>query len=192
QVDVANNKNPFSILINLSKLLARPAIYKETDPHASINIDSVRLAATTNNFFGLRTATGSANNYYPNSTHCSPLSFMVENNRRGQDGILYLISKTKLVTGLVNLLAELGKPAKNEGRGKVLSGLIKIMGQVKMISTDTLPANGFDFYDYLTNSTDGLLTKLALYPDTRSTNLNSSDWNGVSDSVFFIRDYLSS
>jgi hypothetical protein len=185
-----NNRDPYPILTKLAKLLTRPAIYMETDSTSGTLFESVRLASSSGSF-GLRSSSGSSSNYYPNANQRSILSFLVENNRRYQDGLLNLLSKTKILTGLVNMMGALGKSEKATGRGQVLDGLIKIMAEVKIVSGDTLPANGFNLYDYLTNGTDGLLTKLAAYPDTRSSDLSTSDWDGVSDSVFFIRDYFS-
>ncbi len=183
----ANNKDPYPILTKLAKLLSRPAIFKETDISTpGVQYESVRLAATSNGQFGLRSATLSTANYYPNANQRSLLSFLVENNRRYQDGALNLLSKTKILTGLVNLMGALGKPDKASGRGQVLDGLIRIMAEVKLTSENPT-AIQFNIQTYI----DENLTKLSTYPDTRSSDLSSSDWDGVSDSVFFIRDYLS-
>jgi hypothetical protein len=183
----ANNKDPYPILTNLAKLLSRPAIFKETDiTTASVTYESVRIAATNNGTFGLRSASLSTSNYYPSANQRSILSFLVENSRRYQDGALNLLSKTKILTGLVNLMGAMGKSDKAIGRGQILSGLIQIMAEVKLTSEGPSPIQ-FDIQTYI----DENLTKLAAYPDTRSSDLSTSDWDGVSDSVFFIRDYFS-
>jgi hypothetical protein len=183
----ANNKDPYPILTNLAKLLSRPAIFKETDIESpGVTYESVRIAATNNGTFGLRSASLSTSNYYPSVNQRSILSFLVENSRRYQDGALNLLSKTKILTGLVNLMGAMGKSNKATGRGQILSGLIQIMAEVKLTSEGPSPIQ-FDIQTYI----DENLTKLAAYPDTRSSDLSTSDWDGVSDSVFFIRDYFS-
>ncbi|NBU96641.1 MAG: hypothetical protein EBS19_00285 [Spirochaetia bacterium] len=182
----ANNKDPYPILTKLAKLLARPAIFKETDiTTGGVTYESVRIASTNNGVFGLRSASLSSSNYYPNTNQRSTLSFLVENTRRYQDGVLNLLSKTKILTGLVNLMGTLGRSDKATGRGQILSGLIQIMAEVKLTSENP-SATQFNIQTYI----DENITKLAAYPDTRSSDLSSNDWYGVSDAVFFIRDYL--
>jgi hypothetical protein len=56
------------------------------------------------------------------------------------------------------------------------------------VDSDSPTTNQYNLQSYIKELRD----RIAAYPDTRSLNLESADWNGVNDSVAFFRDYLSS
>ncbi|MCB1144409.1 MAG: hypothetical protein KDK54_19300 [Leptospiraceae bacterium] len=205
QVDVANNKNPHSLLSDLSKLLARPFFFNETTDYVSSNtsgsslmnptcsassckplIPSVRMVVTTSNTYGIRTPKAGSSDFYPNTGLRSLVSILIENNRRYQDGALNLLSKTDILTGLTAMAGSLGKSEKKNARQLIFSGLIKILGEIK-VTADSPTSSQFDLQTYITEVRD----RIATYPDSRSSDLSSSDWDNVSDSVYFLRDYLS-
>ncbi|MDX1958000.1 MAG: hypothetical protein SFU98_05475 [Leptospiraceae bacterium] len=202
QVDVANNKNPHSLLVNLSRLLARPNILDETDTASLVNdgsvnpirtcpatcpptIQSVKLVGSAS-FTGIRSPSMLSSEYYPRSGLRSMVSLLSENTRKFQDGALNLVGKTNLLTSLVRMLAILGESDKKNARETILLSLRTIVNEIK-IDSDNPTTTQFNLQTYIKEVRD----RIATYPDTRSTNLNDSSWDGVNDSVAFFRDYLS-
>ena len=198
QVDVINNKNPYTLLINLSKILARPYYFETSDPtsfdSSLINptytspptVPQLRIVGMSSSS-GLRSPSMTSGEYLPRSNLRSVISLLSENNRKFQDGVLNLVGKTSLLTGLGKFLASLGNPEKVEARKKIISGLRKIAEEIKL-TADSPTQVQYNLQTYLQE----LRNRIAAYPDTRSNNLNSSDWDGVNDSVAFFRDYFSS
>ncbi|MCB1179815.1 MAG: hypothetical protein KDK36_19720 [Leptospiraceae bacterium] len=197
QVDASAGKNPHSILTDLSKILARPYYYSVADPVSSDTttqptnsspptIPHLRVAGLSSTT-GLRSPSMTSGEYLPNKNYRSVISLLSEKTRKYQDGALNLVGKTNLLTGLVKMLATLGSDAKLNARKQIMSGLRKVVNEIK-VDADSPSTSQYNIQSYFKELKD----RIAAYPDTRSTNLDSSDWDGVNDSVAFFRDYLSS
>jgi len=198
QVDVANNKNPHTLLVNLSKILARPYILDEEDPVSKDNtitlpalttgpmIPSVRIDGSSS-ITGIRSPAMTSQEYLPKPSLRSLISLLSERDRKYQDGIINLLSKTNILTNLFKLLHAIGDPSKQNARKQILYGLFLIANEIK-VDSDFPATHQYNLQSYFKELKD----KIATYPDTRSTNLNSPDWAGVEDSVAFFRDYFSS
>ncbi|MCX7999035.1 MAG: hypothetical protein N3A69_08820, partial [Leptospiraceae bacterium] len=197
QVDTANNKNPYTLLINLSKILSRPYYFEAQDPTSFDTniitpnytsppvIPQLRIVGISSST-GMRSPSMTSGEYLPRSNLRSVISLLSENTRKFQDGVLNLVGKTNLVTGLGKFLATLGSSEKTGARKKIISGLRKIVNEIKL-NADSPAPNQYNLQTYLNE----LKNRIASYPDSRSTDLNSTDWDGVSDSVDFFRDYFS-
>ena len=192
--------NAFPILTDLVKILARPYLTTGTEVVSGvggITYLKVRGATGANS---MRSPNMTQAEYYPDCQddpfgNCNGtadnnmrmlVSLLSENNRRFQDGLLNLVGRSNLLTGLTGMLAELGAPDRAPGRAKFMSGLKGFITNTKL--TAEAPA-AFQF-DIGTLFTD-IVNKLAAYPDTRSTDLTSTDWEGVDDVVSLTRDFLS-
>ncbi|MCB1156080.1 MAG: hypothetical protein KDK45_01145 [Leptospiraceae bacterium] len=196
QVDVANSKNPFTLLVGLSKVLARPNIFSTPDPVSSGNlslpvanpapptIPSVRIKMSSTSY-GIRTPNALISDYYPNDTLRPVISLLSENERKYQDGLLNLLSKTDLLTKLINAFAKLGASDKKEGRDLIISGIQTIVKEIK-VSSDSPTVEQYNLQTYINEKA----VELAAYPDSRSTDTTDASWNGVNDSVQFVRDYF--
>lgn len=187
QVDVATNKNPYTLLTDLSKTLSRPFFYIAPDQYSG---------GGTPNIVEFRTAYGDsirnpnavdATDYQANSSVFSPISFLVESQRRFQDGILVLVAKTDLITNLVQMFVAMGLPAKKTGKDKILLAVQQILGEIKIDSDGVTAPNQYNLQLFVSEK----ITKLAAYPDTRSTDVTTNDWTGVDESLAFVRDYFS-
>ncbi|MEM7181034.1 MAG: hypothetical protein AAF518_08980 [Spirochaetota bacterium] len=199
QVDESNSKNPHSILASLSKILARPYIYSGEDPVSTSSSGYMKDSAPTttptifrfrlagsSSFTGIRSPEMTSSEYYPSSSYRTPVSFLVENSRKFQDGVLSLVSKTSMLDNFIPAFAKLGTSANASGRSLIMSGLAKIVGEIK-VTSDSPSSSQYNIQTYLKTKID----TLAAYPDSRSSDVSSSDWDGVTDSVNFAKDYLS-
>jgi hypothetical protein len=133
-------------------------------------------------------------NYWPDNSLRSLLSLLVEpytsrfNNLRGaQDGVLSLLSQTKLISSTASMLNELSKAGRKAGRDKVVAGLIKILGEVK-ISSENPTSVQFNLQTTMQTITEDLKT----YVRGRTSQTPSDPtWSKVDSVVQFLRDYFS-
>ncbi len=191
QVDVANNKNPYTLLTDLSKILSRPYLFINTDnsvvrgdPYApKPSIIDIRL--TDDN--PIRNPTATAPEYLPSDIIFSPIGILVESQRKFQDGVVMLAAKTDFITSLVQMFVSLGDSSKKSGRDKIWAAIQKIMGEIKVNSDGGTATNQYNLQQYVSEK----VAVLAGYPDNRSKNVTDSSWSGVNDSVAFARDYFS-
>ncbi|HNO21896.1 MAG TPA: hypothetical protein PKK94_02885, partial [Leptospiraceae bacterium] len=200
QVDVANSKNPFTLLTSLTKILARPNVLTEQDPD-SFNtamvfpactggcpptIPSIRIQGSSSTT-GIRNPSALSSEYYPKKNLRPMISVLSENQRKFQDGMLNLVAKTDLLTNTIRTLAFLGSSSRTAAREKIFNGLYKIMDNIRIDSDQTSTTLQYNLQTYIKEVRD----RIAVYPDSRNTSdLTGSSWDGVSDSVAFIRDYL--
>lgn len=187
QVDVATNKNPYSLLTSLSKTLSRPFFYVTADQYSG---------GSTPSIVEFRTAFGDsirnpnavdATDYQANHSVFSPISFLVESQRRFQDGTLVLVAKTDLITNLVQMFVAMGAPEKKIGKDTILIAIQSILGEIKIDSDGPTAANQYNLQLFVSEK----IIELSLYPDTRSPDVTNADWAGVNDSIAFVRDYFS-
>ena len=191
QVDVANNKNPYEILTDLSKLLSRPYLLKEGDntaiPNPQYGVKPTILSFRLTDDNPIRNASATSLEYQPSEFVFSPLSFLIESQRRFQDGALTLFSKTDSSNYLIRFLAVLGESSRTSQRNKFWIAIQKILGEIK-INSDGIPSsNQFNLEQWVLEK----VNELATYPDNKSTNVRHTSWAGVDDSIAFYRDYFS-
>lgn len=62
----------------------------------------------------IRSPTATPGEYLPSDIIFSPISFLVESQRRFQDGAIILVAKTDLLTNLVQMFVSLGDSTKNQ------------------------------------------------------------------------------
>ncbi|EPG73311.1 hypothetical protein LEP1GSC058_2386 [Leptospira fainei serovar Hurstbridge str. BUT 6] len=220
----ATPQNPVTILSRLAELLSRPyAFYGPDTTNGTVtnptppSIYQIRINGIT---YGLRNPSGGVSDYQPDDTFRSFLSILTENTRRFQDGMLNLISKTRLVSGLAQFLAQLGDASHADSFALIAPALENIMGETLLISecagaTDdtsfqTLCPTKFDiqggviywFRDHIVEYPN---PQLFCNPDPtfvcgggstyfapRSANIYDSTWDDVGNFANNIRDYMSS
>ncbi|MCB1189636.1 MAG: hypothetical protein H7A23_17635 [Leptospiraceae bacterium] len=192
QVDEANDKNPFTILANIAKVVCRPLFITTTDYYTtSVSIDAIivdgddyDVSTTTNTSF--RKPTMLEDEYYPRNTLYTPISFLIENQRRYQDGILNLLSKTDLMSQLSMFLGELGVSSRSTGKDKIISGLQTIVSEIKW--DDESPSDvQYNIGQWIKEQRDKLVNFTCADLD-----VSDSCWNDVNEYVALVRDYLSS
>lgn len=191
QTDVVTNKNAFSLLIDLSKLLSRPYVLKELDSAVIPNpqyptkptILSIRL--TDDN--PLRNPTATQAEYQPSEFINSPIGLLIEGQKRFQNGALNLFAKTDSINFLIRLLSSLGEPSRASFRTRLMTSLQRMSNEIKINSDGATSSVQFNFQQWVFEQ----VSQLAVYPDTRSTNVRDSSWAGVDDSLAFVRDYFS-
>ncbi|MBP9161706.1 MAG: hypothetical protein KBF99_00925 [Leptospiraceae bacterium] len=184
-------KNPFTLLTDLSKILSRPYLLVDVDntsipsPPYTTKPTLINIRLTDDN--PIRSPTATPGEYLPSDIIFSPISFLVESQRRFQDGAIILVAKTDLLTNLVQMFVSLGDSTKKSGRDKIWAAVQRIMGQIKVNSDGATAANQYNLQQFIIEK----VAVLAAYPDNRSKNVTDSSWSGVNDSVAFARDYFS-
>lgn len=192
QTDVATNKNAYSLLTDLTKILIRPYLYKDTDNNTFTNYGaSARPIIINFRFDGgndiMRNPQATAADYRPSDLVFTQIAFMIESKRRYEDGILNLVAKTDTVSRLINMVALLGESSRTSARNKIIPALQNMLKEIKIDSDGATASNQFNLQQYINEKRD----ELAAYPDNKSTNVADSSWWGVDDSISFIRDYAS-
>ncbi|TGK29036.1 hypothetical protein EHQ12_00995 [Leptospira gomenensis] len=188
-------KNPYVLLTNLAELLSRPLVFFGPDSTATSpanptppNITQVRTIGMAD---GFRNPIASTIEYYPMTAsgaqeYRTLVSVLSENTRRYQDGVLNLIGKTELLTGLVKFFGRLGEPANANVKSKVFGGIKLVLGEVR-ISAENPTGSQFNIEAKFATWRD----EVANYPTLNGTNIFDPRWNGVDDVVELFRDYLS-
>ncbi|TGL49931.1 hypothetical protein EHQ61_10035 [Leptospira wolffii] len=205
QADPVNNKNPFQILTGLSAALSRPLLAKiqdgeensgnrtitvmrmvgikgtsPSDPTQMDNLTMIRSTKSDPEDYGFR---------YQDPLSAkpvrSPLSILSENERRYQDGLLNLMSRTDLLSTFVTMLAEMGKPERASGALLTFQSLADLLGEVKL-ANESPAANQFNLEGYLGEVRD----MLAAFPDARPSNIYDPDWDRLGVWAVRMRDYF--
>lgn len=186
-----SGKNPYTLLTGLSKILSRPFVFVNTDnvllpsPPYTVKPTIVDFQLTSNT--PIRSATATPQEYLPNSSIFSAMSFLVESQRQLQDGVIILAAQTDAVTNLMQMFYALGDSSRASGRATIWAAVQKIMGEIKINSDGTTASNQYNLQQFVVDK----VAVLAAYPIGKSTNVTDSSWNGVNDSVAFARDYFS-
>ncbi|MCG6167750.1 hypothetical protein [Leptospira sanjuanensis] len=193
QSDSANNKNPFQLLTGLSAALTRPLLTQTTDLETNSGGRTITVVKTAlpngkfrNRFAGPEEYLFRQSDPITEEPIRSPLSVLIEKERGFQDGLLNLVSKTKLLTHLVHMLAEMGRPSRQPGADLFFAGLASVAGEIKLTS-ETPTSVQFNLQTYL----EKLGTDLAAYPDTRPANVYDPLWDDMGVVAVRLRDYLS-
>lgn len=186
QTDSGTNKNAYKLLTNLARVLVRPYLSRGNDPVSGVsNVYNLQIYGSGVSF-GVRSPSMDPSDYYPDSDLRSIVSLLVEDQRRYQDGLLNLMSKTNLLSDVTGMLSEFGGSERAAGRDKLLNGFLQILDEVKVDSEAPTPAQ-FNIETVITDLRD----EVADYPDNRPSDLESAEWDGVSDAVSFLFDILS-
>lgn len=198
----ATPQNPTIILSQLTEVLSRPYAfygpdtskgYPSDDP-TPLNIYQIR---TNGIEYGLRNPEASPSDYVPNSNYRSLVSILSEKDRRYQDGVLNILSKSDLLSDLISFVSNLGDPSKSDSSVLVLSGFKKIMEETLVLSE--CPASNEAQFESdcpskfnIESVTTWFRDKIAVYPDTRPSDVYDVAWSDVEDFAQNLRDYLSS
>ncbi|TGL82628.1 hypothetical protein [Leptospira yasudae] len=193
QSDSATNKNPFQLLTGLSAALTRPLLTQTTDLETNSGGRTITVVKTAlpngkfrNRFAGPEEYLFRQSDPITEEPIRSPLSVLIEKERGFQDGLLNLVSKTKLLTHLVHMLAEMGRPSRQPGADLFFAGLAAVAGEIKLTS-ETPTSVQFNLQTYL----EKLGTDLAAYPDSRPANVYDPLWDDMGVVAVRLRDYLS-
>ncbi|MCB1169955.1 MAG: hypothetical protein KDK25_06450, partial [Leptospiraceae bacterium] len=187
QTDSGSGKNAYKLLTNLSRVLVRPYLSLGNDPVSGVsNVYNLQIYGSGASF-GIRSPSMDPSDYYPDAGLRSIVSLLIENDRRYQDGLLNLLSKTDTLSQLSGMLAEFGGSERAAGREKLLNGVLQILDEVKVNSEAPTPVQ-FNIETVITNLRDDI----ADYPDSRPADLEAAEWDDVSDGVQFLFDVLGS
>ncbi|EMJ95982.1 hypothetical protein [Leptospira alstonii] len=193
QSDPVANKNPFQLLTGLSAAFTRPLLTRVTDAESNSGGRTITVLKTAmpNGKFRNRFANSDEYLFRQNDPVTqepirSPLSVLIEKERGFQDGLLDLVSKTKLLTNLFFLSAEIGRPSRQTGANLFFAGLAEVAGEIKITSENPSEVQ-FNIQTYL----ERWGADLAKYPDSKPTNVYDPLWDDVAVVAIRIRDYLS-
>jgi len=193
QTDSINNKNPYFLLTDLAKVIMRPYIYEGLDPvalnsspPAAVNIINFRIRGAGGSF-GIRSPRmPSAALYYPVSNLRTLISILSENSIRFQDGLLPILGKSNTLSNLGEAIYALGEPSKKTLRAKLHDGLSKFLDQVK-----TNAENPSSIQFNIETAINELVAEIAIYQNSRSSNLDDSTWSSIDDIVDLLRNFVS-
>ncbi|TGK19271.1 hypothetical protein EHO61_07315 [Leptospira fluminis] len=185
--------NPFQILTGLSGSLTRPLLGRITDPETGSGSRQIDVVKIMNSDSSIRSNSAGPDEYLfryldpvTQKPIRSPLSLLAESERRYQDGLLNLMSRTELLSTFVTMLAEMGTPARATGAALTFSSLADFLGEIK-VTSDSPTAIQYNLQTYLESVRD----LLASYPTTRSTNVYDTSWDHVGAWAVRLRDYFS-
>ncbi|EQA37288.1 hypothetical protein LEP1GSC047_3949 [Leptospira inadai serovar Lyme str. 10] len=210
QSDATHSKNPFEILIGISRILIRPLVQTISDqaPNSGntqitvVLTDSLIMSGTDNSggnsgnqLFSVRNNLGQIDQFYFRSTDMTstaeirtPLSLLIESDFRYQDGLLNILSQSIFFSSSFDSLARLGSPTRAASAGLLFSALADFFNEVKITSDVPAPtANQFNLQAYFLE----IEGDLAPYSDPNSHPQGGSTWNRVGDWAIRFRDYLS-
>lgn len=193
QVDSVNGKNPFQILTGLSGSLTRPLLGRITDTEPGSGGRQIDVVKIVNSDSSVRSNSAGPNEYLfryldpvTQKPIRSPISILSENDRRYQDGLLNLMSRTNLISTFVQMMAEMGRPERAAGAVLTFQSLANLLGEVKL-TNESPTAIQYNLQTYLESVRD----MLAAYPGTRSSNVYDPDWDKVGAWAVRLRDYFS-
>ncbi|EOQ88655.1 hypothetical protein LEP1GSC202_2819 [Leptospira yanagawae serovar Saopaulo str. Sao Paulo = ATCC 700523] len=142
--DSSQNKNSFILLTNLIQVLNRPFLFESLDPTAAsdmedtaspnrnITIRQYRIRGNSG-VFGIRSPNmPNLALYYPNAQLRSYLSFLIENQRKWNDGILNSMSKGHLLESILETVYYFGDPKHSDSRNLTIIGLQQLFYEFKL------------------------------------------------------------
>ncbi len=192
--DSSNDYNAFNLMIDILIPLVKTYMFVGNDPYEfsksgeNVSITLFRiLGYRADNNVNVRNPELQSELYYPDAEYIvnnqrfgirSIVSILSENQGRYYDGLLPLLASSSLLDELVGLLQEFGSENYTTNRQNLAEGIKKIFGEIKITSESPSTHQ----YNIQTTLTD-LAQKIADYPDTRSTNLESSDWEDINDII---------
>ncbi|TGM98589.1 hypothetical protein [Leptospira dzoumogneensis] len=192
QASPSLNKNPFQILTGLSAALTRPLLARIQDPSSSTPGTTIDVVKIVNVDSDIRSNSSTEEEYFfryldpvTSKPVRSPLSVLAENERRYQDGLLNLISRTDLLSTFVQMLAEMGKPERASGAQITFQAIADLMGEIKLSNESPTPIQ-FNLQAYLGEIRD----MVATFPDSRVTNIYDPEWDRLGVWAVRIRDYF--
>ncbi|TGJ98494.1 hypothetical protein EHQ53_01880 [Leptospira langatensis] len=192
QASASLNKNPFQILTGLSAALTRPLLARITDTETGSGNRQIDVVKIINSDSAVRSNSAGPDEYYfryldpiTNKPVRSPLSILAENDRRYQDGLLNLMSRTDLLSTFVQMLAEMGKPERASGALLTFQSIADLLGEVKL-ANESPTAIQYNLEAYLGEVRD----MLAVFPDSRVSNIYDPEWDRLGNWAVRIRDYF--
>ncbi|TGL36679.1 hypothetical protein EHQ52_02030 [Leptospira koniambonensis] len=192
QANPGLNKNPFQILTGLSAALTRPLLARITDPEPNSGGRTIDVVKIVNSDSSVRSNSATEGEYFfryldPVSSKPvrSPLSILAENERRYQDGLLNLMSRTDLLSTFVQMLAEMGKPERASGALLTFQSIADLIGEIKL-ANESPTAVQFNLEAYLGEVRD----MLAAFPDSRVANIYDPEWDRLGNWAVRLRDYF--
>lgn len=190
----ANDINAYDLMINMLIPLVKNYLFVGNDPYQksltnhNVSITLFRtLGYRADNNTNIRNPELQSEYYYPDAEYIvgstrvgyrSILSLLTENQSRYYDGFLAMVASSNLLDEALELLQELGKANFDNNRQQFVIGLKKFIGEIKLNSEAPTP-NQYNIEQTIVN----LYQDLADYPDERSSNVSSSDWQDISDIV---------
>ncbi len=146
-----NNRNSFNLLTNIIQVLNRPFVTDAIDrtassdtndsafPNRNIVIRQYKVRGYSG-VFGMRSPSMPVLSlYYPNATLRSQLSFLIENSRRWNDGILSSLSKGNFFRGLGTFLFHFGSKENEQARSQMILGLQQFVSEFRTADESPTP-----------------------------------------------------
>ncbi|GBF50411.1 hypothetical protein LPTSP4_19360 [Leptospira ryugenii] len=197
--DSSSNKSSFPLLTNLVETLNRPFLFEAVDPTAAgdtedtaspnrnVLIKQYRIRGNSGSF-GMRSPNmPNFTLYYPNSELRSHLSFLIENQRKWNDGILNALSKGSFIESLFRSLYEWGNPELKTNRNLSIIGLQQIAFEAKL-ETESPTVSQFSI-DRFSFEVENYVSSLIL---ERGRNISHPNYSFIDDIETFFSTILNS
>ena len=190
----SNDINAYDLMVDMLIPLIKNYLFVGNDPYefsqsgknASITLFRT-LGYRADNSTSIRNPDLQEEYYYPDAEYVlgstrvgyrSIVSILTENQSRYYDGLLAMVAQANLLDEIVKLLQELGQSKYDTNRQKFVFAIKTFLGEIKLNSE--MPSS----VQYNIETTiDDLAQKIADYPDTRSSDLSSTDWQDITDIV---------
>ncbi|PJZ70524.1 hypothetical protein CH373_05500 [Leptospira perolatii] len=192
QTDSIGGKNPYQLLTGLSAILSRPLLTNITDPESGSGGRTITVMKTMMADASIRNRAAGEEEYLfrwkdpiTEKPIRSMLSILSENRIAYQDGFLNLVSRTDLLSTLVQMLAEMGRPSRASGANQTFQAISGLVDEIKLTNESPAP-NQFNLQTYL----EEVEVTLAAYPDSRPTNVYDPVWNDLGAWAVRLRDYF--
>ncbi|MCB1166040.1 MAG: hypothetical protein KDK33_07805, partial [Leptospiraceae bacterium] len=177
----------FQLLGNVADAVARPYIYRGMDPESGVSGLIQYHLEGSGPSFNIRSPALTISDYGPDSNLRSLVSLLIESTRRYQDGILTLVSKTRLIEKAVQLLAATGQASVTTARNQFYDYLASFLSQENpdaILSSSTL-------IDLRLEAGD-LADFLGQYSVGKDPAYDHDDWVHVQTSVELFGDWFGS
>lgn len=190
----SNDINAYDLMVNLLIPLIKNYLYVGNDPYEyskTGNNTPITLFRTlghrADSTVNIRNPDLQSEYYYPDAEYISGttrlgyrsiVSILTENQSRYYDGLLPMLASSQLLDEVVQLLQELGQSKYDTNRQKFIASIKTFINEMKLNSESPTSVQ-FN----IEQSINDLAQKIADYPDSRSTNLSSSDWQDITDLV---------
>ncbi|TGM05358.1 hypothetical protein [Leptospira jelokensis] len=195
--DPSQNKNSFTLLTNFIQVLNRPFLFESLDPTAASDTEdtaSPNRNVMTRQYrirgnsgaFGIRSPNmPNLALYYPNTQLRSHLSFLIENQRKWNDGILNAMSKGRLLSSLLETIYQFGDPNHKESRSLAIIGLQQLFYEWKL-DVESPESNQFSINQF-SNGIEDYISSLVI---ERGKNPNHSAYSFIDDIESFFYTLL--
>ncbi|MEQ8351594.1 MAG: hypothetical protein RH862_08930 [Leptospiraceae bacterium] len=171
QTDPSSTQGAYGLLANAADVLARPYIFRGTDPESGISgLVQYRLEGS-GPAFNIRSPALTATDYSPDSSYRSLISIAIESERRYKDGPISLLSTSDFLETTAEFLKGLGGLTHTASRTHFFDSLEDLLAQENLDSNNPSTTQLDISYEIR-----DLADFMGQYAATLSTDASHGDW----------------